>query len=522
LAEPLRIAAPGLAGFRHPRVKEERSPLPVESEMARYDHIYRTRPLALRTKLALISLGPVLLVAAIMGWVFTSQSQSLLEAETDTVRAEFVESKRQELKNYALLALNSVREIYESEPGGRQIAQLQVKQLLNDMEYGEDGYFFVYEENGTNIVHPRLKSIVGKNLIDMQDANGDFVIRNLISKAKASPEGDFHNYVWPKPSTGEITEKLGYSIYLPKWGWMFGTGLYLDDINDQLVAISTQIDSNIKSTSTILFAVTAVAVLAVILLLLSFRVSEQKLADARLKALTRRVVDVQEEERKRVSQELHDGISQLLVSVRYTLDSAAAKSKGQESVSPLVNKAGSVLDDAISEIRRISKDLRPSVLDDIGLVSAARTLAEEFSKTTGIAVSVEADPQPPRSAWLPEEARTALYRVLQEALTNVARHSNATKAAVTLRISKRQVTLQIADNGKGFNARPQIDDDRSAVGLGLRNMRERVELHGGLLFVRSRIRSEQGAEDSDQDWTTEVMVRMPRQNFEQVSLEAAE
>jgi two-component system NarL family sensor kinase len=445
-----------------------------------------------------------------MAAVFSQQSRSLLEAETATIRSEFAAAKRTELRNYGVMALNSIRDLYETEPGGRVEAQRRVKRILNDMEYGADGYFFVYAEDGTNLVHPRLKNLVGQNVWNMQDANGDFVIRNLIEKARASTEGDFHNYVWPKPSTGNITEKLGYSVFLPKWGWMFGTGLYLDDIDAQIAILGEQLDSNIQDTLTILLGVTAAVVLLVIGLLVAFSLSEQRMADARLHALTRRIVNVQEDERKRVSQELHDSISQLLIAVRYNLDAALGRSADVPAVGALVQKSGKTLDTAISEVRRISKDLRPSVLDDIGLVSAIRALAEDFA-ASGLDISVDADPQPPKSARLPEEARTALYRVTQEALTNIAKHSGATKAFIAMRISDRYVSLRICDNGQGFNVAQREEGEG---GLGLRNMRERVELHNGLFLIRSTSQEAgagRWAVGSSKEWATEVMVRMPRQ-----------
>lgn len=499
-----------------------------EADSQGAESLQRSGRLSLRAKLALIAVLPILIVAMIMAVVFSQQSRTLLKSETTIVQSEFKTAKRTELRNYAFMALNSIRQLYENEPGGREAAQLEAKRILNDMEYGADGYFFVYAADGTNLVHPRLKNLVGQNVWNMQDANGDYVIRNLIQKAQAKPDGDFHTYVWPKPSTGEITEKLGYSIFLPNWGWMFGTGLYLDDIDAQIAIMGEQLDNSIKGTLTILLGLTAAGVLLVVGLLVAFSLTEQRMADARLHALTRRIVDVQEDERKRVSQELHDSISQLLIAVRYNLDAALGRSRDVPTVSNLVEKSGKTLDTAIAEVRRISKDLRPSVLDDIGLVSAIRALAEDF-EASGLEITVDADPQPPRTARLPEEARTALYRVAQEALSNIAKHSGATKALITMRISERNVSVNISDNGCGFDV---AERQAGIGGLGLRNMRERVELHNGLFLIRSntdRSLSKVWPGKSEEAWTTQVIVRMPRQRVPQnenrdpsSSVEAAE
>ena len=183
------------------------------------------------------------------------------------------------------------------------------------MAYGEDGYFFVYDQHGTNLVHPRLPELVGKNWWNLQDPNGDFVIRNLLKVAKAG--GGFHNYVWNKPSTGELAPKIGHAIFLKEWGWMIGTGLYTDDVEAEISAMRTSLGSSIDRTKTVLLALTIAGILLATIFTMMIRLSEQRFADQRLKELTNRIVEVQEDERKRVSTELHDGISQLLVSARY-------------------------------------------------------------------------------------------------------------------------------------------------------------------------------------------------------------
>lgn len=452
---------------------------------------------SLRSKLLLIALVPLLAVSTVMVWVFTSQSRALLEAEISIVRQEFMADKQQELRNYTLLALNSVRGVYENELGGEHAAKQQVIDQISTMEFGEDGYFFIYAKDGTNIMHPRLKEIVGTNLWDMQDKNGDFVIRNLITKSQKKPEGDFHTYVWPKPSTNQIADKLGYSVYLEKWDWMIGTGLYLDDIEMQVKTIRAEIEESITDTNRVLLIVTVVAVILVTLALLAVRLSEQRFADLKLRQLTRRIVDIQEQERKRVSQELHDSISQLLISARYRLDAAGSRNKTLSGIRSAHKKIGAVIDDAINEVRRISKDLRPSALDDIGLASAVQSLGNEFSASTGIAVAIDAERGGDR---LHTDIRTALYRVIQEAITNVAKHASASKLEILLHYSGSVVNLRIRDNGIGFDPEKTV----LQTGFGVRNMRERVETYNGTLNIKSK-----RANASKVDWTTEIFVQIP-------------
>ncbi|MEP4804621.1 MAG: cache domain-containing protein, partial [Hyphomicrobiales bacterium] len=341
-----------------------------------------TTRLNFRARLLLITILPLVAVSALSWLVISLQADRLVNAELATVEARILEARQAEIRNYISLAQTSIRHLYESEPGGREAAQTEVKQILHDMTFGNDGYFFVYDNEGTNLVHPRLPGLVEKNWWDLQDPNGEYVIRNLVQRAQDG--GGFYRYIWNKPTTDQPAEKLGYADYLPKWGWMFGTGLYIDDIEREVAILKAQTEDNIDQTALILFAITFIAVLLVSGLLFAIRLSEERFADSKLKDLTKRIVDVQESERKRVSTELHDGISQLLVGARYSLDLAHTQAPEDGSARGLIAKSMGVLENAISEVRRISKDLRPSVLDDLGLAAAIQNLCKDFAEQTGL------------------------------------------------------------------------------------------------------------------------------------------
>ncbi|WP_428674225.1 cache domain-containing protein, partial [Roseibium sp.] len=175
-----------------------------------------------KTKLLLITILPLIAVSLLIGGATYYQSRELINAQTRAVEQRILTAKRQEIRNYVSLALTSIEQIYKLEPGGRDAAQDEVKEILQHLTFDYDGYFFAYTLDGTNIVHPKLPKLVGGNWWDLQDANGDYVIRNLIEEARNG--GGFHQYVWHKPSTGTVEEKLGYAILLDKWGWMLGTG----------------------------------------------------------------------------------------------------------------------------------------------------------------------------------------------------------------------------------------------------------------------------------------------------------
>ncbi|WP_350334727.1 cache domain-containing protein [Coralliovum pocilloporae] len=425
-----------------------------------------------KTKLFLITLFPVLLVSGLMLWVITFQSTRLAQSQAQTVEAMVIALKREELKNYVTLARNALSPIYQSTLTPTRQAQRQAREIVRKMTFGEDSYFFIYDEEGKNIVNPRLTYLVGSSWIGLTDKDGRHVVKDLIDRARSG--GEFYSFVWKKPSSGEYVEKLGYSVFFEKWGWMLGTGIYLDDVSKQVLPVQAELENNIRQTQLVLVVLSLGAILMTAMVIAVARFSEQKMADSRLKELAARLVDVQEQERKRVSRELHDGISQLLVSARYGLDLALDRAKGRGAVSDPISKSMTTLDNAISEVRRISMALRPSVLDDMGLAAAVKSLASEFSRQTGIDVDVDTE----RSRkLLSDEARTALYRVVQEALTNVARHSGADRVKIGLKVKRGYVDLTMEDNGVGLAS----EENRGAVssGLGIRNMQERVESFGG-------------------------------------------
>ena len=189
-----------------------------------------------------------------------------------------------------------------------------------------------------------------------------------------------------------------------------------------------------------------------------------------------RVVAAQELERKRLARELHDEIGQALTSILLSLkgleetDDAETRREALRSLRELVSST-------LRDVRRLAVELRPSALDDFGLVAAVQRLAETFAEQTGIAVDVEARLD---DARLPGEVETTLYRIVQEALTNVVKHARAGTVSVLLARKDGAAVAVIEDDGRGF------DVDRAGdEGLGLVGMRERIGLLGGRLAIES-------------------------------------
>ncbi|MBL4750784.1 MAG: cache domain-containing protein [Amylibacter sp.] len=425
-----------------------------------------------KTKLIFIALLPIILISVATVFVVNYQSTQLVRTQGDIVEKMYLELKRTELENYIKLAEGAVTPTYNSNLKTRRTAQREATEILRKMSYGEDNYFFVYDKDGTNIVNPRLTYFVGGNWIGLKNGEGKNIVRDMIKIGQEG--GGFYEHVWRKPSSGNYVNKLAIAAYLPRWGWMLGTGIYLDDVTSKVNAVQSEIQKTIRQTRIYLLLLMTAVIATTTMILASLQLSEQRLADAKLKKLTARIVEIQEDERKRVSRELHDSISQLLVSARYGIEAALGQTrKGTKIIQP-IEKSMTTLDAAISEVRRISMDLRPSVLDDIGLAAALKGLGKEFEAHSKFNVTVDAQPM---HDLLTDEAKTALYRVVQEALTNIAKHAQATEITITLNKTKSKIQLEIKDNGQGA----ALGDHflQKTAGLGLRNMQERIDNHGG-------------------------------------------
>lgn len=435
--------------------------------------------MSLKAKILLLAILPLLLVASLITLINVNQAHTLSEEEIRTFEENLLASKRRELKNYVSLALTSIDHIIRNPALDERSAREEVKRILNELTYGEDGYFFVYDRNGVNLVHPILGEIVGRNLYDLQDSNGDYVIRNLLRIA--ADGGGFHRYLWNKPSSGREEEKLSYAVQVPGWNWMLGTGLYIDDIASEVAKIRAQVTVNIRNTFFTLLMVIVGTVIIIILIGIAINLHESRLADIRLRELAHRSVRFQVNERRRFARELHDGINQLMVSVKFRIESAIAKlQKGHTTALDDLKSGAGVLNDAIQEVRRISHDLRPRLLDDMGLGVALESLTGHFSERTGIMTDLTLELADTRLA---EDIEITLYRVVQEALTNIERHAGLCRVQLRLRQRSGNVILEIRDNGCGFDLQGQ----RFAEGIGLRNMRERIELLGGEFSLMSRV-----------------------------------
>jgi two-component system, NarL family, sensor histidine kinase UhpB len=185
----------------------------------------------------------------------------------------------------------------------------------------------------------------------------------------------------------------------------------------------------------------------------------------------RRVLAAQEAERIGIARDLHDEVGQVLTGVLLHLDSIAATAPAQRDE---IAEAKQAVRRALDEVRRISSELRPEMLEHLGLVSALTELTTTFGRISGLRVERRLDPSLPK---LEPDTELAVYRIAQESLTNVARHARAGRVTIALERGRDSIVLRVADDGRGFDA--STPDEQG----GLRGMRERALLVGGTLAI---------------------------------------
>ncbi|ANI60430.1 cache domain-containing protein [Pseudomonas sp. GR 6-02] len=431
----------------------------------------------LKHKIVALGILPLVLAIAVICALVISLNRQLGDQQAQLIEDSILASKRAELKNYVEMAQSLIAPLYDNGRGDEH-AQQQVLEELRKLSFGINGYFFVYDREGRSLMHARQSELVGQYLWDMKDPHGLPVIQALL-KSAASGEG-FQRYAWNKPSSGQVTDKLAYVVMLDRWGWMLGTGIYLEDVERATQQARAEVAQGIRTTMLAIAAVALVAVLFVFASGMTLNVSEHRLADKKLQRLTQRIVSLQEEERSRVSRELHDGISQLLVSIKFQFELAShVLENGQDKGLSILRDATERLGEAIGEVRSLSHDLRSSLLDTLGLPAAIGQLAAEFEQRSGLVVTFNDNEF---DCHLADGAAASLFRIVQEGLTNIERHAQAKHVIITLHGCEKSVRLTVIDDGIGFNV-AQVE--RRQAGIGLRNIRERVEHFGGRFDLTS-------------------------------------
>jgi signal transduction histidine kinase len=198
----------------------------------------------------------------------------------------------------------------------------------------------------------------------------------------------------------------------------------------------------------------------------------------RQRKLSKSLVDVQEAERRHLAKELHDHLGQVLTGLQFMLESAKQQASGTQRSN--LEEIQDAVSDIIRQVREMSLNLRPSMLDDMGLLPTLLWHFDRYTSQTGIRVNFQRNEIPGR---FPLEIETAAYRIIQEALTNVARHAQVNEVLVGLVVQEKTLWVEVLDQGTGFEVSAESEKPSS----GLSGMRERVSLLGGYLIVESFI-----------------------------------
>ncbi len=196
-----------------------------------------------------------------------------------------------------------------------------------------------------------------------------------------------------------------------------------------------------------------------------------------LKTLSAKVIDIQENERRKLAMDLHDEIGQQLTALKLVLENLSSENDGDFLANH--HKALTLINDLLQEVRELALDLRPSILDDLGLIASLDWLFNKFNLQTNIKVIHNL--RPTEETRFPGFIETAAFRFVQEALTNIAKHAQVSEAVVTLEIDPKYLQVSVLDSGKGFS----IDHIIPGTSTGISGMRERVTCAGGSFNIQS-------------------------------------
>lgn len=213
---------------------------------------------------------------------------------------------------------------------------------------------------------------------------------------------------------------------------------------------------------------------------LAFELRQRRLAERNALNLSAQLLNAQDQERRKIARDLHDGLGQNLVAAKMITDSLLSRAPEKQKLQEL----SAILQDAVASTRSISHLLHPPLVDELGFVSAARSYVEGFSARTGVAMDCDL---PDSEERLPRDLELTLFRVLQEALTNIQRHSQSKKAKVQFRADRKTACLKIWDYGVGLppETMRNFQENGSNVGVGLAGMKERVRERHGEFEIRS-------------------------------------
>ncbi|HCE70614.1 MAG TPA: histidine kinase, partial [Ruegeria sp.] len=179
-------------------------------------------------KISLLATLPLVLAVAAIAALVAYQARTLAEREIQALERQLLQAKKAELRNYVTQARNGFAHIYGPAAPDDAEAKTRVAQMLAAMIYGQDGFFFVYDYEGKNLVSPRQTEFINRNWEGLTDSKGVPVVDEFIRLARQG--AGWHSFMWEKPSTGEEAQMVAYVVGLQDWRWAVGTGVFIDDV----------------------------------------------------------------------------------------------------------------------------------------------------------------------------------------------------------------------------------------------------------------------------------------------------
>ena len=439
----------------------------------------------LSKKIFLFAIVPLLLVLCAISATVYYQASSLAKKQLSAIQPVYLASKKTELENYVLLAKQAIAHLYDSGRTDDAVKE-EAKKILRKLAYGNDGYLFVNDFEGIILVQPPQPWREGTDDWYLKDENGNYVIQNLISRAQSG--GGLEKYVSTKPSSGERVSKLAYVVALPNWEWVLGTGIYLDDVDHAIAQIGDQVSNSIYHT---MFWIVVITFLGIIIIFIGLmrNINERTKIDEKLSSaneelnkLTQRVINVQDEERRKIAYDLHDGVKSTLVAIKMQVEIGIGKLPNNEETNLAQNLFQSTvrqLKGALDELKRVMYGIYPIDRESLSLVEALNQIA---INTTHAGMPTEFSAVNETDELLASSSEGVLIIIAQEAVANIVTHAKeegASQAWVRLKENSSCIKLTIRDNGHGFNI---ASINR---GIGLHSMKARLEAVGGKFYLRS-------------------------------------
>lgn len=391
--------------------------------------------------------------------------------------------------------------------GSREVALKQVQSLI-ERPKPELHEHEVIRPDGSVGWHQWVNAVISRNgVVELQGIGRDITDRKALEENLRLSEREFSTivknspdiicrldrnlrYIYVSPSLEKAVNvkpefllgKTSRELNISDWDWKNFEQDCLDAITDKRT-VSRSLDYRGKHFRTRIIPEFSANGDVESLMTITEDATERVRAEQELNHLTVRLFNLQDEERRRIARELHDGSAQDLFAISVNLAKLGQLNKESEETQQLVNECQSMCDHSLQEIRTLSYLLHPPLLDQLGLVSALQWYVEGFTKRSGIYVSVYAQ----QIGRLPGEVEMALFRVVQEALTNVRRHAQSETASIRLEKRSDEVVLEIKDQGKGLVESSSRRDTHGliSIGVGIPGMRQRLSQLGGNLEILS-------------------------------------